>query len=218
MDAEHEIDPTIDPNKLIVQEGEDKGRVNAFETEQGTALTDDGEIKPGVEASEQPYTVEGLPVIGAEAEDKMRDNLAEANSRPPVGALADPFSEALRDMGGDKDKAVEAMADKAGTEAMAAEVSRRASELAKKQFPFASQELVDQFGQKAADKFKSELESENAEKKAQDDQGVQGLMDSLDSPDKKLSEVVPDAPKPESQLESDDDKLGRIGRSIGQGG
>ncbi len=178
-----DIDPSIDPKNLVIQEGKDKGIINAFDTERGTSLTDSGEIKAGVEASEQPYTIEGLPLIGAEAEEKARNEIKEIGEPAHYPEHTRPFEPGE----------MEAYVDKQGTEAMAAEVKNRAVELAKKQFPFASQELVDQFGQKAADKFKAELELKNAEKKVEHDKGVQTMIDSLDSPDTPLSSIVPES-------------------------
>ena len=211
---ENEIDPSIKLENLVVQDGEDKGRINAFETEQGTAVemikNDANKFEPvpvpNLSDSEQPYTVEGLPVIGAEAENAHRDegyipsksDVEEFKKRSKDSSESILYGKVPEET--NPEQMAEILHDLAGTEAMAEEAKRKAIEFAKKQFPFASPEKIEEFGQKAVDKFKAELESENAEKKAQHDQGVQELIDSLNSPDKKLSEVVPDVPETPTEI------------------
>ena len=175
----NDTDPSINPTNLIVQGGLDDGRIEKAETTPGETrevynerLTKYLEDEP-IRAHSHEMTA-GLPVIGAEAEKAVRED-------PEHAANTSMLTKEER----------ESQYDEAGTEAMAAEVKNRAIELVKKQFPLASQELIDQFAQKASDKFKAELESKNAEKKAEHDKGVQAMIDSLDSPDspfKALSE------------------------------
>jgi hypothetical protein len=61
---------------------------------------------------------------------------------------------------------MEAIADKEGTKAMAVEVKRRAIDTASKAAPLASAEILEEWGQKAADKFLEMRESRVAEKKS----------------------------------------------------
>ena len=184
MDIEHQtpeatdssgIDPSIKPENLVVQDGEDKGRINAFETEQGTAvqMTDMGIPGgnfipvpiPDVPDSEQPYTVEGIPVIGAEAENEHREDID-----------GDPFTDydfSIEDMETFKKRSkdptdhlfgkvpeettpkqmAEILHDLSGTEAMAEAVKTKAIEYAKKNFPRLDEADFEKFGQKMADKF-----------------------------------------------------------------
>jgi hypothetical protein len=197
----NDIDPSIDPKVLVEQEGPNAGTIAPVET--GTGIMqmydkqEDGTKTPNGEM--QVRTIEGLPVVGAYAERENRDNSHNYNfSAEDMRTLAERAKDPSDHLFGKvtdettPEEMTEILHDDKGTEAMATEVASRAVELAKKQFPFASQELIDQFGQKAAEKFKAELESKNAEKKAEHNKGVQDLIDSLDSPDTALSAVVPE--------------------------
>ncbi len=198
------IDPSIDPKVLIEQEGENVGRISAAETSVGETTTD-SDSQPGVQQHiEQGETVEGLPVIGAEAENYHRDD-GYMPSRDDMEDFKERSKDSSDNLFGKvpgettPEQMADILHDNAGTEAMALDVKSRAVELAKKQFPLASQELIDQFGQKASEKFVTELESKNAEKKAEHNKGVQALIDSLDSPDTPLSSIVPE---PESESDA----------------
>ena len=191
-----DIDPSIDPKGLIEQNGENAGRIAATETSVGET-TVGTEADQGGPHIEQGEIVEGLAVIGAEAENQFRDFIKNPEdseysiSKEQEEQLNEEHAK-LREDGKSEVEIEEILSDKAGTETMATEVKSRAEKLAKEKFPLASPELVEQFAQKASEKFKAELETKNAEKKAEHDKGVQAMIDSLDSPDTPLSSVVPE--------------------------
>lgn len=191
----NDIDPSIDPKVLIEQDDEDTGRIAAAETSDGS-ITIETNQDAGIMKTHKrdKELIEGLPVIGAEAENETRDKLEEADSLHglPSGALNGAFSEAVRDMDGDKEQAIDALADKAGTEAMTEDISRRATEFAKDKFPLASQELIEKFSQKAVDKFKDELEKKSVQQQSKQEQDLQDLIDGLDTQDSTIEETLAD--------------------------
>lgn len=102
------LDPSIDPNVLVEQEGEDKGRIAAAETVPGTIIESDDPDKIGT-----PHdTITGIPVIGAEAHDRNR---TLDRSVAPQSEIDSGVSDAF--------------ADWAGNTAMATEVGNRAEAL-----------------------------------------------------------------------------------------
>ena len=108
-----EIPSQIDPRELVVQEGPDKGKVAAVEFSEGT--NEDG----------TPHQIiEGLPRIGAEAEDKHRDEV-------PHGPAANA-------------------ADLEGVRAMQGEIVERANNL---DLARVSAEQKQEIGETAAAKF-----------------------------------------------------------------
>jgi hypothetical protein len=80
----------------------------------------------------------------------------------------------------------EEQVDQAGTEAMAAEVKKRAMDLV----PHASEELREQVGQQAAANFKAEYAAKQAERQSQFDAEAQALLDKLKA-NTPLSEIDP---------------------------
>ena len=167
ISTETGTDPSIDSQVLIEHEGPNVGTIAASETSEG--------IKAHWYSAEKTPAIEGLPVIGATAEDLYRTNAAEGDN---------PMSP----------RSIEINAERYGEDTMVTEVSNRAKELARQQFPLASERLIDQFAEKAASKFKSELEAKHTETVAEHDRGVQGLINSLDSPETPLSKVLPNIP------------------------
>ncbi len=201
----NDTDPSIDSDKLI----DKTGQIAAPEISVGET-TVGSEANQGGSYIEQGEFVEGLPVIGAEAENKMHDALTYSEEGPMTGTtfnggmeLKPAFDEAKRDMGGDKEKAIDAMADKAGTEAMAKRVSERAVKFAKEKYPLASDEKVDMFANTIAEKFKSTMEAKQAEEKDKQEQELQDLTDKIESgtpPSEIDSSLDPEHIKPEVSL------------------
>lgn len=159
-----EVDPSINPTKLVVQEGEFAGAVNAFETSPATFLDDNGEKKEGVANSEQPYQIGGLPVIGAQAEVEARDEIKHFNNLPNEvqGKLNDKWQEHRKSQGETNEATAAKYYDEAGTDAMAAEVKKKAMALVPE---VASDEVREEYGEIAATKFRDELKIKLAERK-----------------------------------------------------
>lgn len=173
-----DIDPSIDPKVLVGQNGDDAGQISAAETSVGETAVDPPESHPGLGTDERPgEIIEGLPVIGAEAENEIRDTFAEGGILHGFhpGRLNDAPSWARRDsdMGKDNDKAVEAkaieaLADADGTEAMAKEVRSRAEGIAKARAVAEagkppSDEKVKEYADLIEASFRSELEKKSQE-------------------------------------------------------
>jgi hypothetical protein len=185
-----EVDPSINPTNMVVQEGEFSGAVEAFEFKRGTGIDDNGNKK---QISNQPNTVEGYPVIGA---------YAEKNAR------GDPNFPANTEMSSMDEK--EKQYDDVGTEAIAAKVKERAIALLPKE---ASDKLKEEYGELAATKFRDELKTKLAERQAAKDaieaerQAVKdkadaetrAMIEKLKDTGTKLSDVieVPDSPDKE---------------------
>ncbi|HUC96525.1 MAG TPA: hypothetical protein VMR16_02560 [Candidatus Saccharimonadales bacterium] len=165
----------------------------------------DGLAMPNGEVSVP--TIEGLPLIGAQAEREARDEIKNYDSLPDVvshgiHAKIEEIKSENPDIT-DDDKILEKYYDSAGAEAMTAEVKNRAMELARKRYPIGSDELVEKYGQKAADMFKKEMETKTAERKTEQDKGLQAMIDAYDAPDAQLPPELmpkePETPEPEDE-------------------
>jgi hypothetical protein len=175
QDPQDTLDKSINPEVLVIQQGEDAGRI--ADVERGRGRT---RFEGGAETNNKEM-IEGLPVVGAEEEARVRElSRDEQFQEIKPGFVAEQWSEMSK-----KDK--EPYFDKAGEEAMAAEVSRRAMELV----PNASKELQEAIGKQAAENFKAELETKKNEKQAAADAEAQALLDRLKG-GTPISEVLPD--------------------------
>lgn len=192
-----EIDPKIDPNVLVEQSGPNMGTIATPELVLNAGrpgeeeMTYDPDRNPQEKLAYPGISVGGLPLIGAQAEREARDEVENRESLP--GDIWQDIRERI-----DNSYDTEEYYDAAGTEAMAAEVKNRAIEIAKKNYPIGSSELVEQYGQKAADLFKKKMETKTAERKAEQDEGLRAMIASLDAPDAQLPPgLVPEEPKSE---------------------
>lgn len=166
QDLQTELDKSIGPNVLVVQQGEDVGRIAAAEhidAKQVYIPTTDG--MAGGEYIPPAQTIGGLPVIGAEAENAARNS---------TGFFSD------------NKETNEQFADTAGIEAMVTEVGRRARDMV----PNASENLKEALRIAAENNFRSELETKKNEKQAVADAEAQALIDRLMS-GVRTSEIIP---------------------------
>lgn len=160
----------IDPNALIVQDGENAGNIDDIEHGEGF-------INVVGEPSKSHETVDGLPLIGANAEQDSRKQLK--NGSPEDNEFINTLLQQQVERGDfpNLKEAAEKMHDERGTDAMAAEVKRRA--MAK--VPYASEELRNAVGSQAEKNFRDEFESHKAENQARYDAEAQELLDKLRS-------------------------------------
>lgn len=189
QEPQTELDKSIDPEVLVVQQGENIGAVDAVEFNPEQAVTDLGE---GRTSTVTDKMIEGLPIIGAEAEDASRSEGDLNLKKSDVEILANRRA----DLGGmfkgteSPHEAAEILHDYSGTQAMAAEVSRRAMELV----PFASEELKKAVGEQAAENFKKELEAKENERHAAADAEAQALLDRLKG-GALIADILPEVPE-----------------------
>lgn len=163
----HEINHT----DLVVQDGEFAGAVNAYETSPGKLLDDQGNVRTDVPESEQPYVVDGLPIVGANAGEKARNDLntPDTDTMPSerVAEIENKLKKIREALGRDttiKDIS-EMFYDKEETDAMADTVKQMAID----QIPHASEGVKKEVGEQAAANFRVELAKRlNERKSAQD--------------------------------------------------
>ncbi|MEI6850476.1 MAG: hypothetical protein WCK26_00750 [Candidatus Saccharibacteria bacterium] len=175
MDAEQgsKLDPSVDPNQLIIQQGEYTGAIPAVETSTGQIKSDD--------ISTDHDFIEGLPVIGAVAENESRDTLTPAvveelhrvdesdteHFTEDQQKMVDGIITAEKSMPDDiiptDATVIDAYHDKAGVDAMATEVGVRAEALLDDE---TSQKLKDQVREAAEARFRAELVAKEVEKQA----------------------------------------------------
>jgi len=197
QEPQAELDKSIDPEVLVVQQGEDEGRIAAIETSDAEQIykpTTDG--MAGGEYIPPEQIIEGFPVIGANAENTAREE--RASEALDINKQLDRFEREAFTPHESKNESF----DRAGADAMTAEVSRRAMELV----PFASEELKKAVGEQAAANFKAELEAKKGEKQAAADAEAQELLDKLRSgtPISEILPEMPEQPKVDSELSHED--------------
>jgi hypothetical protein len=168
MDLEHEKYGSIDPKQLIEQDGETVGNVAADEFSPGAVKVFSRE---GATQIEDHPIIEGLPPIGAKAEHVAREEEARqyAGFSMDVRPVLVPSPEQI------------AHYDEVGTEAMAAEVYKRAMDLITEIAPAASDEKKKEFGDQASASFKTELIAKNAEKLAAEEARRKEEQEAADS-------------------------------------
>jgi len=178
-----EIDPSIDPKKLTVQEGPDMGRINAFDTEQGTALTDSGD-KKDLPNSQQPYTVEGLTPVGIAAEEQGRNQGIKDETK------WDKIEEANPNATGVEIK--EMYHDEVGTDALVESVVKKATETLREHYPEASDETIDNLAKIVGEKFRdNQKEKQSEAEAARQNQAVQEIAKKIQD-GVPMSEAAPD--------------------------
>ena len=193
MNIDNEKYGSIDPKQLIIQNGEDISRIAADEFSPGKINISEPESTSYVE--NHPM-VDGLPVIGVEAENIARQNEVPAHDIDEISRKYAGFSRNIR-RELPIDKAREMYYDAAGAEAMANDVSRRAIELV----TYASENLKKEIGETAKTRFLAELDAKKIEKQAAADAEAQILLDKLKS-GAPLSEIIPELTNaPESTIE-----------------
>lgn len=160
MDTEQEKLGSFDPKQLIEQSGPDIGRITADEFYPGEITV---EMPNGDQRVEIHPMIDGLPVIGSEAEHIARQNEIPAKDLDEVHRIHGGFSMMVRPKLTDHE-AREKYYDKAGVEAMADEVARRAIE---ELVPNATKELQDAVGRKVASSFRIELAAKKTEKQTE---------------------------------------------------
>jgi len=216
-----QINSEIDPKELIVQDGEDIGRIDAVESDPEAKknvvvryddIPDSNE--PGgfkqVEIGsswDKTETISGLPVIGAEEEERVRELPRDEQFQTvKPGFIAETWS----DM---SEAEKEPFFDKAGTDAMAVEVGRRAEAMVAD----ASEDLRNQVREAAEAGFRAEIEAKSAEKQKIADDKARELLAKLQG-GAPISEILPepsqeDEVKPETAYNSTDSR--NIGLSLG---
>jgi hypothetical protein len=153
-----EISPSIDPKNLVVQEGPYMGRINAFETEQGTALTDSGE-KKNIADSQQPYSVEGIVPPGAAAEEASRNQGIKDEKRWDEIEKANPNA--------DGTEITEMYHDEVGTDALVESVVEKATSVLKGHFSFATDKQIASLAKEVGERFrKNQKEKQDEAEKA----------------------------------------------------
>jgi len=193
MDLEQEKYGSIDPKQLVEQDGQNIGRIAADEFIPG--VIPKSETLGAVHVEDHPM-VDGIPVIGADAENVARQNEIPTHDIDEISRKYAGFSKGIR-RELPIDKAREMYYDAAGAEAMANDVSRRAIELV----PYASENLKKEIGETAKTRFLAELNAKKIEKQAAADAEAQILLDKLKS-DAPLSEIIPELTNaPESTIE-----------------
>ncbi|MEI6850475.1 MAG: hypothetical protein WCK26_00745 [Candidatus Saccharibacteria bacterium] len=216
MGAEQDptLESTINPQELVVQDGENMGNIAANETSTGQVETYMGSA--GTTSEEHPF-IEGLPVIGAETENESRDALPKSEelqgleeSAKEQGATISDINEAKNNeayeslmkaeeglskaedslpAGSSLVEIVDKHHDNVGTDAMAAEVGRRAEAMLD---PATSQELKDQVRQAAEAGFRAELEAKVAEKQEAADGKARELLARIQG-GTPISEILPES-------------------------
>ena len=186
MDIEKNDYGTIDAKQLVEQSGSNVGNTTADEFSPGQIKTVAEKTAPKSDVryiTESHPMVEGLPLMGADEENKARDNV---NFLPQTS-----IESAAENRGISTDELKRQEYDRAGMDAMLAEISRRAEALA----PNASTELRDAIKEQVLENFKSELESKRAERQAQFDAKATEILEKLKS-GTPLSEVIPNYSSP----------------------
>jgi hypothetical protein len=183
-DKSDAYDPSINPKVLVEQEGPNKGTIATPEMVLNAGKEDERPISLE-ELKDHKYdnydesrTVGGLPLIGAYAENKHRDDVKASNASNDYN-----FSDKDMRMFEERSKhphphdhlagkvpkgttpkqMAEMLHDDIGTEAMATEVKKRAMALVPEE---ATDELREEYGELAANKFKDELIAKQAERKS----------------------------------------------------
>lgn len=175
------LDQSIDPQKLIVQDDENAGRISGFERSPATIplpsdFSDQDRIRNAHiivddQNQQRPYgVVDGLPIIGAEAENDARNKIMQ-----PGRTDADYLAEK------------EPIVDAAGEKAMIAEVGRRAEAMVAD----ASAELRQQVREAAEARFKEELFERKGAKQKEADDKARELLDKLQQ-GVSVSEIIPE--------------------------
>jgi hypothetical protein len=184
MDIEHNEPATITDPTGVEPTATPAISVNTFET----VVLDKGEGN-AISDNEQPYTVEGLPVIETETQNEKSDFV---NSNENLTPHTNEVVTEVVDIAKDDD-----------VDTRAEEISRQAMELV----PNASQELKDAIGAQAAENFKKESEkTKNAEKQEADDAKAQDLLDKLRA-GTPLSELLPESTKTPTENQDNTDTL-----------
>lgn len=158
---------SIDPNVLIEQSGDNTGRIAAVERVGITAETDG--------------SIDGLPVIGFNAENESRDLVANREAGKVGYKSFNQIDHDIQKVADEKqtsfNDAKELYYDKAGTDAMVAEVGKRAEALV----PNASEEIRVQVREAAESYFRTTLEKRVNERQAKIDEEALGLLAQIQS-------------------------------------
>ncbi len=185
--ATEAIDPSIDP-KVLIDQGENAGNISDSEHGQGVIVKKD---ELGNAVFEAHNTVEGLPLIGAKADQFSREQLANASSedKEQVNRL---FDEQVKEgQFPNREEAEQWLYSERGMFAMVEEVKQRAKALV----PNASEKLQDAIASQAAENFRNEFISKNAERQANFDAEAQALLDKLKG-GAPISEILPEVSVP----------------------
>jgi hypothetical protein len=174
-----EIDPSINAQVLVEQDGPNKGAIANSELVINAGKPEEREVSFKDRSTEawdidDETSIKGLPVLGAEAEDASRES-HPVNPPEVTERLRQEYRDSIAS-GTPEAEAREALHDKAGTEAMATEVKERAMALMPEE---ASNDLKEEYGELAATKFKEMLESKLTERKAEANTEVQTMIDEL---------------------------------------
>lgn len=196
MDFEHGPSGTIDAKTLVEQNGENVGNISAVEFSPGHIQVQNNEDSESVfSPDEKPHPIiEGLPAIGADAENEKRSKKIPDGATDKIFLENDGFTGENRPEKLNMKEVQDIYFDEAGTEAMIAEVSRRAETLV----PNASKELRDAIRVQAVANFKNELESKKAERQAIADSEAQEILDKLKA-GKSLDELEKEQITPTTQ-------------------